>query len=246
MEIAWVAGVILLGTFVQGLTGFGLALVSVPLLSLMLDVKVAVPLAGLFGWLVTFPLVHRMRQHVKWKTALLMVIGSLPGSWLGASLLRFMPARYILIAMGLVLVASSLHALRKRGAVLAGELSGVFPVGAGFLSGTLGASVGEPGPPAIAYTSLQPWTSDQVKGTLLCFFMLQMIGAIIGFWSKELLSAHVFSLFAWGVPSFLLGLLGGMKAWDMLKAYRFNYHGVVHGFLLCIGSFILIRQLFFH
>ena len=246
MEIAWVAGVILLGTFVQGLTGFGLALVSVPLLSLLLDVKVAVPLAGLFGWLVTFPLVHRMRRYVKWKVALLMVVGSLPGSWLGANLLSFVPGRYILITMGGVLILSSVHALRKRGKVLSGELPGVFPVGAGFLSGTLGASVGEPGPPVIAFTSVQPWTSDQVKGTLLCFFMLQMIGAIIGFWSKELLTPHVFSLFAWGLPSFLLGLLGGMKAWDLLKAYRFNYHGAVHGFLLCIGSFILIRQLFFH
>ena len=245
MEIAWVAGVILLGTFVQGLTGFGLALVSVPLLSLLLNVKVAVPLAGLFGWLITFPLVYRMRGHVQWRVALLMVVGSLPGSWLGASLLKLMPARYILLAMGVVLVASSLHALRKRGAVMAGTASGIFPVGAGFLSGTLGASVGEPGPPAIAYTSMQPWTSDQVKASLLFFFMLQMVGAIIGFWGKGLLTTDVFTLFAWGVPSFLIGLVGGMKAWDLLKAYRLNYHGIVHGFLLCIGAFMLIKNLFF-
>jgi uncharacterized membrane protein YfcA len=93
MKIAWVAGVILLGTFVQGLTGFGLALVSVPLLSLLLDVKQAVPVAGMFGWLITFPLVYKMRQHVQWRTCLIMVAGSLPGSWLGANLLKLMPAK---------------------------------------------------------------------------------------------------------------------------------------------------------
>ena len=38
-----VCAVIALGAFVQGLTGFGLALVSVPLLSLVIDVKLAVP-----------------------------------------------------------------------------------------------------------------------------------------------------------------------------------------------------------
>lgn len=246
MEIVWVAGVILLGTFVQGLTGFGLALISVPLLSLLLDVKVAVPLAGLFGWIITFPLVYKMRRHVQWRTALVMVLGSLPGSWLGASLLKFMPARAILIAMGCVLVASSIYALRKKGAVLAGTASGIFPAFAGFLSGTLGASVGEPGPPAIAYSSMQPWTSDQVKASLLFFFMLQMVGAIAGFWNKDLLSAEVFSLFAWGIPSFALGLVAGIKAWDLLQTHRINYHGIVHGFLLCIGSFILFRQLFLH
>jgi len=76
--------------------------------------------------------------------------------------------------------------------------------------------------------------------------MLQMVGAIAGFWNKDLLSAEVFSLFAWGIPSFVVGLFAGMKAWDVLKARRINYHGIVHCFLLCVGSFILFRQVFMH
>lgn len=245
MEVAWVAGVILLGTFVQGLTGFGLALVSVPLLSLLLDVKVAVPVAGLFGWLITFPLVYKMRQHVQWRTGLIMVAGSLPGSWLGANLLKLMPARWILVAMGIVLIASSVHSLRKKMAPKGREPSKLLSALAGFFSGTLGASVGEPGPPVIAYSSMQPWTADQVKASLLFFFMLQMVGAIIGFWNKALLTHEVFFLFAWGIPSFLVGLMAGMKAWDLLKAYRINYHGIVHTFLFCIGTFLLVKNLFF-
>ncbi len=245
MEVAWVAGVILLGTFVQGLTGFGLALVSVPLLSLLLDVKVAVPVAGLFGWLITFPLVYKMRQHVQWRTCLIMVAGSLPGSWLGANLLKLMPAKWILVAMGLVLIASAIHSLGKKKAANGGKASNPLSALAGFFSGTLGASVGEPGPPVIAYSSMRPWTADQVKASLLFFFMLQMVGAIIGFWNKELLTSEVFSLFAWGIPSFLAGLFAGMKAWDLLKVYKINYHGIVHTFLFCIGTFLLVKNLFF-
>lgn len=245
MEVAWVAGVILLGTFVQGLTGFGLALVSVPLLSLLLDVKIAVPVAALFGWLITFPLVYAMRQHVQWRICLIMVAGSLPGSWLGANLLKFMPARWILVGMGLVLIASAIHSLRAKKMASGGESSAPLSALAGFFSGTLGASVGEPGPPVIAYSSMQPWTADQVKASLLFFFMLQMLGAVIGFWNKELLTREVFSLFAWGIPSFLVGLLAGVKAWGLLKAYRINYHRIVHSFLFCIGIFLLVKNLFF-
>ena len=245
MEVAWVAGVILLGTFVQGLTGFGLALVSVPLLSLLLDVKLAVPVAGLFGWMITFPLVYKMRQHVQWRTCLIMVAGSLPGSWLGANLLKLMPAKWILVAMGIVLIASSIYSLRKKKALKGGEPSKLLSALAGFFSGTLGASVGEPGPPVIAYSSMQPWTADQVKASLLFFFMLQMVGAIVGFWNKELLTREVFSFFAWGIPSFLVGLMVGMKAWDLLKAHKINYHGIVHTFLFCIGTFLLVKNLFF-
>ena len=88
--------------------------------------------------------------------------------------------------------------------------------------------------------------ADNPKASLLFFFMLQMVGAIAGFWSKDLLTPEVFTLFGWGVPSFVVGLFAGMKAWDMLKKHRINYHGIVHGFLLCVGSFILFRQLFLH
>jgi hypothetical protein len=245
MEAAWVIGVILLGTFVQGLTGFGLALVSVPLLSLMLDVKVAVPVAGLFGWMITFPLVYKMRQHVQWRICMIMVAGSLPGSWLGANLLKLMPAKWILVAMGLVLIAASVHSLARKAGIHRGKSSAPLSALAGFFSGTLGASVGEPGPPVIAYSSMQPWTPDQVKASLLFFFMLQMIGAIVGFWNKDLLTGSVFTFFAWGVPSFVVGLLAGTKAWDLLKAHKIDYHRIVHSFLFCIGSVLFVKNLFF-
>lgn len=246
MEALWVIGVILLGTFVQGLTGFGLALVSVPLLSMMLDVKVAVPVAGLFGWLITFPLVYKMRQHVQWKVGMIMVLGSLPGSLLGANLLKIMPAKWILVLMGSVLIAASLHSLlKKQQSHEDKQSSGVLAAFAGFFSGTLGASVGEPGPPVIAYTSMQPWSSDQVKASLLFFFMLQMAGAIFGFWHKDLLTSEVSDNFAWGIPSFIVGLYFGTKAWDLLKKYRINYHRIVHTFLFCIGSVLLVKNLFF-
>jgi uncharacterized membrane protein YfcA len=244
MEVAWVAGVILLGTFTQGLTGFGLALVSVPLLSLLLDVKVAVPLAGLFGWLVTLPLVFRMRAHVQWRACMVMVAGALPGTWLGVNALKLLPARWILVAMGVVLVATAIIALRSR----RGERRGGTPAWssalAGVFSGTLGAAVGEPGPPAIAYASMQPWTADQVKASLLFYFSLQMIGALLAFWNKGLLTAEVGTLFGWGLPSFGAGLLLGVKAWDLLKARSVNYHAIVHGFLVCIGSYLIVKNLF--
>ena len=45
-------------------------------------------MAAIFGWLVTFPIAWTMRRHVQWKTGLLLFVGSLPGSWFGAELLK--------------------------------------------------------------------------------------------------------------------------------------------------------------
>lgn len=242
LEILAISAIIALGSFTQGLTGFGLALVSVPLLSMTVDVKAAVPIAGIFGWLVTFPLVWKMRRHVQWKVGLILFAGSLPGSFLGADLLKRMPAEIILVTMGLVLIASSLYSLLAK-APLFKQTSTPVTIGTGFFSGALGASVGEPGPPVIAYTSMQPWTADQTKSTLVFFFMLQMVGAIAGFWSKGLLDDYVLDRVLYAMPAFILGMIAGMLAYRLLHHYKINYHGIIHSLLLMIGIMLIIKNL---
>ena len=240
-EIFIVSLIIALGSFTQGLTGFGLALVSVPLLSMAVDVKAAVPIAGIFGWLVTFPLVWKMREHVQWRTGFILFLGSLPGSFLGADLLKRLPAEAILITMGIVLILSSLYSLFAR-APLFKSTSAPITVGTGFFSGALGASVGEPGPPVIAYTSMQPWTADQTKSTLVFFFMLQMVGAIAGFWSKGLLDAYVLERVLYALPAFIVGMSVGMFAYHLLHKYKINYHGIIHALLLGIGVMLVLKN----
>lgn len=235
-----VAAIIVLGSFVQGLTGFGLALVSVPLLSLVLGVKTAVPLAAIFGWLVTFPIVWTMRRHIQWKTGLLLFAGSLPGSWFGAELLKRLPGSAILVAMGITLVVSSIYAMRSRGPVLK-TASLPLTLGTGFFSGGFGASVGEPGPPVIAYMSLLPWSADQAKSTLVFFFMLQMVGALASFYQKGLLTEQVLELVPIAFPGFVAGLIVGMGTYALMRRRQINFHKLVHGCLVVIGLVLIVK-----
>jgi uncharacterized membrane protein YfcA len=237
---AVVVAILTLGSFVQGLTGFGLALVSVPLLSLVLDVKTAVPLAGLFGWLVTLPLVYAMRAHIRWREGLILFAASLPGTWLGAEALHSLPGGVIRLAMGLVLIASSLYALKARGPVIRAA-SLPLTLTAGFCSGALGGSVGEPGPPVIAYTSLAPWSADEAKSTLAFFFMLQMIGALASFYQKGLMTPQVLGLFPVALPGFVVGLGLGMAAYAVIRGRRLDFHKLVHGCLCAIGVVLIVK-----
>ncbi|SKA27703.1 sulfite exporter TauE/SafE family protein [Consotaella salsifontis] len=237
-----ISAILALGSFVQGLTGFGLALTSVPLLSLVVGVKTAVPLAGLFGWLVTFPIVWAMREHIQWKAALVLFVGSLPGSWLGAEMLKRLPGEAILLAMGVVLVLSSIYALIAKGPVIKRAPTSATLL-TGFFSGALGASVGEPGPPVIAYASLLPWSADQAKSTLVCFFMLQMAGAVFSFYQKDLLTAAVLTHFVQSIPAFIVGLVLGMTGYAMLQRFKINYHHLVHGCLVVIGAVLIVKSI---
>ncbi|ASI92716.1 MULTISPECIES: sulfite exporter TauE/SafE family protein [Vibrio] len=236
--------IIALAGFTQGLTGFGSALVSVPLLSFIVGAQTAVPIAGIFGWLVTLPIVWKMRHSIQRQTGLILFAGSVPASFVGAKLLATMPSQYILLTMGIVLVASSLHSLRSTKPLFK-KTSVPVTVGAGFTSGVLGASVGESGPPVIAYTSMQPWTADQTKSTLAFFFMLQMIGANVSFWNEGLITEEVLSLVMSAMPAFVIGLTGGMIGYHLLHKYKIDYHRIVHIFLLVIGCMLVAKNVHF-
>lgn len=234
--------IIALAGFTQGLTGFGSALVSVPLLSLIVGAQTAVPIAGIFGWLVTLPVVWKMRHSIQRQTGLILFAGSIPASFVGAKLLASMPSQYILLTMGIVLILSSIHSMFST-KPLFNKTSIPVTVGAGFTSGVLGASVGESGPPVIAYTSMQPWTADQTKSTLAFFFMLQMIGANISFWNEGLITDAVVSHVISALPAFAVGLTGGMVGYHFLQKYKIDYHKIVHGFLLVLGCMLVFKNI---
>ena len=236
--------IIALAGFTQGLTGFGSALVSVPLLSLIVGAQTAVPIAGIFGWLVTLPIVWKMRHSIQRQTGLILFAGSVPASFVGAKLLASMPSQYILLTMGAVLIISSIHSLRATKPLFK-EASMPLTIGAGFTSGVLGASVGESGPPVIAYTSMQPWTADQTKSTLAFFFMLQMIGANVSFWNEGLITDDVISHVVSALPAFAIGLAGGMIGYHFLQKYKIDYHKIVHSFLLVMGFMLVIKNVSF-
>ena len=235
-----IAVVVLLGAFVQGLTGFGLALVTVPLLSLVLDAKEAVPVAATFGWLVTIPLAWQLRSHIRYRFGLVLFAGSVPASIFGARLLSSLPSSVILGAMGLVLIASGTHSLLDRTPVFS-AVSTPTTVGAGFVSGLLGATVGEPGPPAIAYISMQPWSSDETKATLSFFFMLQMIGALASFWNEGLFDDDVIGYIRGSIPTFVAGVALGMVGYRLLRDHAIDYHRIVHGMVVVMGVVLLVR-----
>lgn len=242
--IILVSMIIALAGFTQGLTGFGSAMVSVPLLSLIVGAQTAVPIAGIIGWLVTLPIVWNMRASIQHRTGLILFVGSIPASFVGAKLLASLPSYYILLAMGLVLIVSSVHSLRSTKPLFK-KTSVPVTLGAGFTAGVLGASVGESGPPVIAYTSMQPWSADQIKSTLAFFFMLQMIGANVSFWNEGLITDDVLSLVWSSMPAFAVGIAGGMFGYSLLQKYKIDYHRIVHVFLLIVGCALVYRNVHF-
>src|SRR3954451_25242850 len=85
--ILLVLAVIFLATLIRSAFGFGEALISVPLLALMIPVEVATPLAALVSITVAGIVVVQDWRRVHLRSASWLVISTLPGLPLGLLLL---------------------------------------------------------------------------------------------------------------------------------------------------------------
>ena len=222
---------------VQGLTGFGGALVAIPLLSLIMDVKQAVPLAILNGLVVTTTLVYTLRKVLDWRKILPLLIGSVPGILLGASYLKQADPRVISRLLGGILIAISLLNLcfspkPMNPSRLWGYIAGVF-------SGAINATVGAGGPPAIIYTTLQNWKKDEIRATLTGFFVLNGYVTAVVHAGNGIITTETLRLFSLTCLFVLFGTLFGSRISD--KIPRSTYLRSVYLVLASLGFMLLFR-----
>jgi len=184
---------------VQGTIGFGYAIVSVPILSL-LDARLA-PVPQL---LAMTPLIvgifWRERTAADWKGAWWTTIGRFPGTWLGVLLLGAASAQTLDLVVG-VIVLGAVFALAGGRSIPRNRWT---ELTAGLLSG-LGAVVSSIGGPPIALLYKDD-AGPTVRATLSAIFLVGAVVTISGRIVANEISELDLVLSAWAAPPTLLGL----------------------------------------
>ncbi|MBF0417649.1 MAG: sulfite exporter TauE/SafE family protein [Magnetococcales bacterium] len=161
--------VVYLGVIVQASLGFGFALISAPLLKLVDPDLLPGPLM-VAGMLLNLAMSARGQRVVDKRCLRWIVLGSLPGLWLGALSYAWLTPRQIDLLFG-VLVLSAVGMSRLSGASHAS--SGVLMTG-GFFSGVMNMTTTMGGPPVVL--ALQTLPGAQFRATLAIYFLV--IGGI--------------------------------------------------------------------
>ena len=102
-----VAGIAFLGAFAQGVTGFGSALVAMPLLALLIDVRDAAALVALLSLAINVSLLLPARRALPWRLVGPLLAGSAAGIPVGVLFLAGADPRLARALLGATLVASS-------------------------------------------------------------------------------------------------------------------------------------------
>lgn len=232
--------VVFLAYLVRGISGFGSALVAVPLLVHLLPLTFVVPFIAVMD--VTAALIltgaGQRSGQVRWSEIRWLIPGSLLGVVVGLKLLISLDSAVLLAALGLFVMAFGLRNLfglqGKR------KVSRWWSLPAGVIGGGIGAVFAAGGPPYVIYLSHRLHDTGALRSTMSAIFLLDGGLRISGLLLAGLLLQSGLGVYLLaGLPLMAAGLYAGNHIHLGLSQRQMTV--IVALLLLASGSSLLYR-----
>lgn len=238
-EYLLMLGIIFTAGFIQGLTGFGSVLLSLPLLTLFIDIKTVIPLVSLFALCINFSVILTVRKNIFYSRLVILLCSAVPAFPLGTWALKHVQASSLTILLGCLIIIFTGYQLAFRPRPIEWRLwlTSLAGAVAGFLGGCIGAN----GPPIIIYATTQPWPKDRIKATLASYFFLADIGISLSHFAFGMITPEVTGLFFKLIPALALGIFMGIRSYNRIPDTLFRTGALV--LTLLLGIMILTRSL---
>lgn len=214
--------IIFVAMFLRTITGFGSALVAIPLLSLLYGAKFAIPFIMLYECLINIMILGKdgLKNRGELNQALPFVLAGLIGVPLGAQVLIGSSEWLMKMLMGIALIFFSLLLLWNVNLKLKRDRFG--SALSGLVVGFLCGSIGMPGPPMALLLSGQGLEKAEFRRIIVIFltavdFMTFFYFLWIGLINAEMLMQSLRLL-----PAMILGFLAGNYAFDRVDEVNFR------------------------
>jgi len=162
----------------QAVSGFGFAMLGVPLMIPVLGVQAAVVVVTALSLVLTVSRTVADRHKVRWRPVLTLSAVAMAGIPIGLVLLVLLDPRWLAFGVGVVVIGAT--ALLSRRTTWRMTNTGAV-CGAGLASGVLLSATGINGPPVVAIFQTMGLRPVVFRASLQAAFVLQDLVAIIGF-----------------------------------------------------------------
>lgn len=231
--------IILFSAAVQGLTGFGNALVAMSLLPFVIDLRMAVPLVAVSAMIVNAFNFMATRAHFRIRDCLSMLAGALLGAPVGVLVLKCVDPSITKRALGAMLILYSLFSMmskREEGVI---ELHTAWGALAGFFSGVFGGAFNLTGPPVVIYLSLKHEDKNRIKSLLAGYFLALGGVILVMFQFNGLFTSDVNRYCAPVVVFASVGALVGNHYYKKVNQTAFKK--MIYLILLVSGALLLLK-----
>jgi uncharacterized membrane protein YfcA len=191
----------------RGFSGFGSALIFMPLASSMASPRLVAALLLIIDFVAAAPLVPNAWKHADRKATAVIVAGALIGVPIGTYFLsRLDPVttRWIISAFVFALLILLLSGWRYRG-----KDHPAISIGIGALSGFCSGLAQTGGPPIVGYWLGRPIASTIARANILPFFAASDFFSVVSYFFTELITADAIRFSLLIGPVYGIGVLIG-------------------------------------
>lgn len=227
-----IVGIFLFAVIVQTVAGFGLGIVSLPLLIPILGIRTAAPIVATVNLIAIALIFLRYRNAFQLRATKPLLIAGALGVPFGVWGVINIPEVYTLTALGVLILGYSLYAFfTPQVPEIKHPLWGY---GLGFVSGVCGGAYNSSGPASVLYAHSQRWPQETFKSNLQGYFIINSIIINVTHALSNNYTPKVMSGFLLAIPGIALGMLVGFALSKRINADRFRKLILVMLFILGI------------
>ncbi len=233
MPAEWVAiaSIVAVAAVAQSVSGFGLALLAIPLLSLVADAKTAVVASSVISVVLSTLVGVLHRRHIEPRRVGITAAAAALGMPLGLWFFTRADDRSLTIAIASMVLLFT--ALIWRGIRLPSGRH--VDAAAGVVSGALSTSVGTSGPPIVLAFHADGMSPPAFRASIAGVFWLMGVISLAGFAAAGELTRSAAEVALAGLPGLAIGWLVGERVFTRIDHARFR---VVVLWMLTAGAIV--------
>ena len=237
MPNIWVILIIVLSSFIKGVTGFGFSLLSFPLLLIWYAPKEIIPVLMICNLIASVMIVMQKKEYKLLDTHsyYLIATGGL-FTIVGVAALSSTDGKWLVKLSGGLFLALTIYSLVKRKTkARIFRNSAYLSAGAfiGFLTGAISVS----GPPMALFLNMAKINNRKFREIFAAFSVITAIIAIFGYYQAGMLSMQMLKTSLIFVPILLIGTIVGKKLNAIIPIENFQIYNTV---LTLIASILMI------
>jgi len=211
---------IFIAAIIQGITGFGFALIAVPILSVFLLPKDIIPIVVIYSLIMNIIMYIKKRYHIRFSDLKTLIIFSAIGIPLGVLLLNILDANIIKLVTAIVIILTAFALI--SGWEWKGKDTQFTTAVVGLTSGILNGSTSMSGPPIVLFLINQKFCKEHFRSYLPAFGIITNLITIIFFLIGKNINATQLEYTIIFSPALFCGLFLGMILVNYINEYLFR------------------------
>lgn len=234
----YIFSVFILSGFLQTVTGFGYAIITAPLLALVLETKETVMLVMVTGLIIRLFLIRVIKKDGSFKAIFPLITASIIGAIPGAYMMTTASSGELKVFIGVVLLFATFCLWRNVSIPIKHSKFAEIIVGA--LSGFLATTTSINGPPVVMYYLNSKAEKDKklFRANLTrYFFLINIASIIISYLAGTLKITQLWFHTLLSIPALYIGFYLGEKFFYQIKAETLRQGSLL---MILISSLLIL------